>query len=776
MSQRRCILLAIIGATNTSSTPLKIILEAGFLIVVKSWLDDTLQKAVGGADLLLHMLTNITYLPLNKEMVSSSKLGKAVVGIAKQKICSGGKNEVVIKERIAKLKEEWSASVKRVKASDVRSSMSPAKRQRENLTASTSSSPGAKKAKTLNTSDLIRKTEITNVQLTSGTSALMADKGEKPLSAAGAARLKSQERAAKEKARLATLDVSNSKKNDEKSFSLPTVEDPRKKRGKQISWSDTKNGILNTYCDVKLSEEEQKEVDDSKIDGISVKLEPWSDRKKRDRTKENDLLEQARKTEMADKQAKLDNMGKNPPLVEWKPPASLDLVPSVQVVISNEKSAQNSRMVSATGTRYISDEDVPSDPTQLSDIEQALEMTAQVSAVVAEIPFFTPQQSTLSTAPVQQQVQGGTSLPLLTPNAASNGMPPDSLSGLPNFLQGSNAQALQTLASNPSLLNTFMNPNGSYDQSGLTNLVQTLTQNLNAGQNLPQHNFNQPFVAGNQGVGNAFQNLALANLYQHVNPNFSAQQQPSSTFSNVQHQSADQGRQHGKGGGYRGEQNGEGNLHVSGYGPHTTRDEIHATFSPYVQVQEVVTKGTFSFVNTMDPLGARRAMEALNGTFIGGRPIRINYATRKAPDRESKGPKRDGNIHRENPPLPVGPMGQIDYDNVRDDRGNLATKNLFVAGYGHGTTEQQLREVFSQHCQVTGTVMKGNFSFVNTADRKSSVIAREGLTGAVINGGVLRINFAKESGRLGTSFDATYNKNTYGPAQSMTIFNGASRY
>ena len=104
------------------------------------------------------------------------------------------------------------------------------------------------------------------------------------------------------------------------------VEDPRKKRGKQISWSDTKNGILNTYCDVKLSEEEQKEVDDSKIDGISVKLEPWSDRKKRDRTKENDLLEQARKTEMADKQAKLDNMGKNPPLVEWKPPVSFFII------------------------------------------------------------------------------------------------------------------------------------------------------------------------------------------------------------------------------------------------------------------------------------------------------------------------------------------------------------------------------------------------------------------------------------------------------------------
>jgi len=27
-------------------------------------------------------------------------------------------------------------------------------------------------------------------------------------------------------------------------------------------------------------------------------------------------------------------------------------------------------------------------------------------------------------------------------------------------------------------------------------------------------------------------------------------------------------------------------------------------------------------------------------------------------------------------------MGQVDFNQVRDDRGNPATKNLFVAGYG----------------------------------------------------------------------------------------------
>ena len=57
--------------------------------------------------------------------------------------------------------------------------------------------------------------------------------------------------------------------------------------------------------------------------------------------------------------------------------------------------------------------------------------------------------------------------------------------------------------------------------------------------------------------------------------------------------------------------------------------------------------------------------------------------------------------------------------------------------------------------------MKGTFSFVNTSDRESAVVARSLLSDQLLNGGALRINFAKETGRLGTSFDSTY-----GPAQS----------
>lgn len=55
-------------------------------------------------------------------------------------------------------------------------------------------------------------------------------------------------------------------------------------------------------------------------------------------------------------------------------------------------------------------------------------------------------------------------------------------------------------------------------------------------------------------------------------------------------------------------------------------------------------------------------------------------------------------------------------------------------------------------------VVTGNFTFVNTSSREDAVKSREMLQGNMINGGPLRINFAKETGRLGTSFDLTYNQ------------------
>lgn len=82
-----------------------------------------------------------------------------------------------------------------------------------------------------------------------------------------------------------------------------------------------------------------------------------------------------------------------------------------------------------------------------------------------------------------------------------------------------------------------------------------------------------------------------------------------------------------------------------------------------------------------------------------------------------------------------------------------------------GTTEQQLREFFGKYVSVLNVMMKGTFCFVNTADRDAAVLARASLGGQQLNGGTLRINFAKETGRLGTSFDSG---NPYGPSSAST--------
>ncbi len=81
-----------------------------------------------------------------------------------------------------------------------------------------------------------------------------------------------------------------------------------------------------------------------------------------------------------------------------------------------------------------------------------------------------------------------------------------------------------------------------------------------------------------------------------------------------------------------------------------------------------------------------------------------------------------------------------------------------------GTTEQHLKDTFGQHASVVSVSMKGTFAFVNTSDRDQAVMARSALSGQQLNGGALRINFAKETGRLGTSFDAPH----YGPAGGST--------
>ena len=65
--------------------------------------------------MLLHLLTNIAPLPVTKEMVTTCRLGKAVVAILKHSICVGTPNEKAISSRVQNVKSRWSDTVKALK-------------------------------------------------------------------------------------------------------------------------------------------------------------------------------------------------------------------------------------------------------------------------------------------------------------------------------------------------------------------------------------------------------------------------------------------------------------------------------------------------------------------------------------------------------------------------------------------------------------------------------------------------------------------------------------
>mmetsp|Transcript_16766 Transcript_16766/g.23671 ORF Transcript_16766/g.23671 Transcript_16766/m.23671 type:complete len:847 (-) Transcript_16766:382-2922(-) len=766
LEQRRCVLLAIVGSTSSNNDSLVEILERGFLSTVKKWLADILSKTIGGTDLLLHMLTHVSELPVSKSVVMSSGLGKAIGGVEKHKICARTKNEDAIKGRIQKIKGNWNASVKQIRQRGDNSKKESRKRYREQP---------SEPSKAVKASQDTKKSSFSN--LLAKASASASSDG---LSAAEAARQKAQQRIAEAQARMAatanrTGDSGNPKPAPQPRKKNFGQESTSKKGSNRVKWADHFGGTLELF-------REHESTYDRAIHDTSS----WADRRRRDRLQEKELLAKAKKSKIMDEDEEMNESGVMQTL-PWRPPHILPYIPNqLSQVKSKEYETQVTRTRTMQQARYFSAGDVPSSPAPMNDLEQSSDMASRSSTITETIPFFPPQRMPALPPPpepvivqpeppmpapsqlrasadinhnLQRQPPSYSQQPMNSTPVQSSGASAETVQamGLPLFLVGSNVQALQTLAQTPGLLNTFVDSNGLYDHARLTNLVESLSQNLvNERDSQPESH------------GGAFQpqQQQLQFSYQTQQPKI----QNNTSFPTSASNNAALG--------YRGDQNNaEGNLHVSGYGPSITQADVIALFSQYVQINEVVMKNGFAFVNTNDRVGAKNAKDALNGILMGGSPIRINIAQRRSRDSAQVHKGGSGSasagvaLRNDASSLPRNPYGQIDYDKVRDDRGNPATKNLFVAGYGAGTSEQQLREVFGQHATITGCVMKGTFSFVNTSDMPAAVIAREALSGAVLNGGVLRINFAKETGRLGTSFDSTYGPNTRSPYMRNPVFN-----
>jgi len=180
------------------------------------------------------------------------------------------------------------------------------------------------------------------------------------------------------------------------------------------------------------------------------------------------------------------------------------------------------------------------------------------------------------------------------------------------------------------------------------------------------------------------------------------------------------------------------NLHVSGYPPTTTKEQIMVFFGEQCEVTDVVMKYGYCFVHTTDPETATAAKEQLQGANLNGANITVNYAL----DRFSGRQRQPFNPHS------WSPFGADDGDMViGHNMSHLSpTTELHVSHFGPGTTQEQIMSLFGEHCRVRSVVMKHSHCFVNTVSIDDAVKAKTATQGKTVNGDAIRVKFARDRG------------------------------
>ena len=301
----------------------------------------------------------------------------------------------------------------------------------------------------------------------------MTASAEKEESAAEEARKRAQERAAKLREKLAKKEeerrhqqIEEQAVHDNAGVDNSSANDNGEQK-RRVKWADSFGGPLSISHTV-------------------------SDHR-RDRASERDILNKAKRGKLEDQNDSLDTMVmmySN----SWKQPQLTPTNNPPIDVSSEELNNQMRRVLSTLPANFLSEEDVPSDPTPLTEMEQTLDLASQSATVPQKIPLFvTPEPeppvaatvpaplSVPAPAPLQNSfIPAVSAVPPPPPPAQSSGATIELLQslGLPTFLVGQNISAVQTLAQSPGLLDSFRDPYGNYDQTKILTLVQTLTASL----------------------------------------------------------------------------------------------------------------------------------------------------------------------------------------------------------------------------------------------------------------------------------------------------------
>lgn len=232
-------------------------------------MNSTHLASAGGVDLLLHLLSNIAELPVTKTVVKNSGMGKTIGSIEKHRLCAGTPNESAVKERVQRVKDAWQASVKARKPPDSQSTSGSAKEAGKRKVDAVSPSSPSLSAKRVRSVDETKKGSFSS--LLKKVSGPKDGKDASPTSSKGSTNV--------------TASGSSPQNGGTDSLSIDVADSATKmkKVGKRVKWSDHFGGTLTASQLIEGDDGEGAPVDD-------VAAVSWSDRKKRDRLREKELL------------------------------------------------------------------------------------------------------------------------------------------------------------------------------------------------------------------------------------------------------------------------------------------------------------------------------------------------------------------------------------------------------------------------------------------------------------------------------------------------------
>lgn len=199
-------------------------------------------------------------------------------------------------------------------------------------------------------------------------------------------------------------------------------------------------------------------------------------------------------------------------------------------------------------------------------------------------------------------------------------------------------------------------------------------------------------------------------------------------------------------------------VYIGDVSPEIDSAQLRSAFAPFGEISECkvirdphtqLSKG-YGFVCFVRREEAEIAIASMNGQWLGGRPIRTNWASGK------------GSVATAKPSKPT-----LNYDDIFNQASTTNT-TVYCGGIQSGLSEELLRQMFGEFGNVMDVrVFKEKcFAFVRMETKESAARAIVGLHGADVNGASVRCSWGKEVSDTGTAAQSP--QKTTGATPSVT--------